>query len=81
MATNTDLCFLTLHELSGRIQSKDVSPVEVAEAILERIERLNPQLNAYITVMADQALADARAAEGEIAAGRYRGRCTACPSA
>ena len=73
MATNTDLCFLTLHELSGRIQSKDVSPVEVAEAILERIERLNPQLNAYITVMADQALADARAAEGEIAAGRYRG--------
>jgi aspartyl-tRNA(Asn)/glutamyl-tRNA(Gln) amidotransferase subunit A len=73
MATNSDLCFLTLHELSGRIQSKDVSPVEVAEAILERIERLNPKLNAYITVMADQALADARAAEGEIATGRYRG--------
>ena len=73
MATNTDLCFLTLHELASRIQSNDVSPVEVAEAILERIERLNPRLNAYITVMADQALADARAAEGEIAAGRYRG--------
>src|SRR3990172_7780354 len=73
MTTRTDLCYLTLHELSSQIRAKQVSPVEATEAVLERIERLNPMLNAYITVMADQALADARAAEGEIASGRYRG--------
>jgi len=73
MTTTTDLCYLSLHELSTRIRAKDVSPVEATEAVLERIERLNPKLNAYITVMADQALADARTAADEIAAGRYRG--------
>jgi len=73
MTTATDLHYLTLHELSERIRAKEVSPVEATEATLERIERLNPKLNAYITVMADQALADARAAEQEIASGRYRG--------
>ncbi len=73
MTTTTDLHYLTLHELAGRIRTKEVSPVEATEAVLERIERLNPKLNAYITVMADQALADARAAEDEVVAGRYRG--------
>ena len=73
MTTSTDLCYLTLHELSNQIRAKQVSPVEATEAVLERIERLNPTLNAYITVMADQALAEARVAEGEIASGRYRG--------
>ena len=73
MTTTTDLCYLTLHELSDRIRAKEMSPVEVTVAALERIERLNPKLNAYITVMAEQALADARAAEREIASGKYRG--------
>jgi aspartyl-tRNA(Asn)/glutamyl-tRNA(Gln) amidotransferase subunit A len=73
MTTTTDLCYLTLHELSTRIRAKEVSPVEATLATLERIERLNPKLNAYITVMADQALSDARAAEQEIASGGYRG--------
>lgn len=73
MTTETDLCYLSLHELAARIRTKDVSPVEATEAVLERIERLNPRLNAYITVMADQALADARAAADEIARGAYRG--------
>ncbi|OGO50793.1 MAG: hypothetical protein A2148_03690 [Chloroflexi bacterium RBG_16_68_14] len=73
MTTTTDLCYLTLHELSSRIRTKALSPVEVTEAVLERIERLNPTLNAYLTVTAERALADARAAEGEIASGRYRG--------
>jgi aspartyl-tRNA(Asn)/glutamyl-tRNA(Gln) amidotransferase subunit A len=71
--TTTDLCYLTLHELSDRIRAKQVSPVEATQATLERIERLNPKLNAYITVMAEQALSDARAAEQEIASGGYRG--------
>jgi len=73
MTTTTDLCFLSLQELATRIAAKDVSPVEATEAVLERIERLNPKLNAYITVMAGQALAGARAAADEIAAGKYRG--------
>ncbi len=73
MTTDTALHYLTLHELAARIKAKDVNPVEVTEAILERIERLNPTLNAYITVMADQALADARTAADEIAGGNYRG--------
>ncbi len=73
MTTDTALHYLTLHELAARIKAKDVNPVEVTEAILERIERLNPTLNAYITVMGDQALADARSAADEIASGNYRG--------
>ncbi len=79
MTTTADLCYLTLHELGGRIRAKDVSPVEVTEATLERIERLNPKLDAYITVMAEQAVADARAAEEEIASGRYRGALHGVP--
>jgi aspartyl-tRNA(Asn)/glutamyl-tRNA(Gln) amidotransferase subunit A len=73
MTTTTDLCYLTLHELAQHIRAKEVSPVDATEATLERIERLNPTLNSYITVMADQALADARAAESEVASGAYRG--------
>ena len=73
MTTDTALHYLTLHELAARIKAQDVSPVEATEAILERIERLNPTLNAYITVMADEALADARSAADEIASGNYRG--------
>lgn len=73
MTTATDLCYLSLAELAGRIWAKDLSPVQATEAVLERIERLNPRLNAYLTVMADQALAEARAAEDEIASGNYRG--------
>ena len=81
MTTTTDLCYLPLHELAGRLRSKDVSPVEATEAVLERIERLNPKLNAYITVMADQALAGARTAADEIAAGGYRGPLHGVPVA
>ena len=79
MTTTTDLCYLSLHELASRIQSKELSPVEATEAVLERIERLNPTLNAYITVMAEQALADAHAAESEIASGHYRGALHGVP--
>ena len=73
MTTDTGLWYLTLHELAARIKAKDVSPVEVTQETLARIERLNPTLNAYITVMSEQALADARNASDEIANGNYRG--------
>lgn len=73
MTTTTDLHYLTLHELAGQIRAKQVSPVDATRATLDRIEQLNPKLNAYITVTADQAMAEARAAEQEIASGKYRG--------
>jgi len=59
-------------ELSPLVHSGAVSPVELTEACLERIAA-RPELNAFITVLRERALADARAAEQEIAGGRYRG--------
>jgi len=55
------------------LRRRKISPVELLDAVLERIERLNPELNAFITVAAEQARADARRAEREIARGRHRG--------
>ncbi len=62
----TELCFLPATELAAAIRDRQVSPVEVTDAVLARIERLNPALGAYITVTADQARADARAAEAAV---------------
>src|SRR3984893_2243067 len=60
----------TLHH---QVRMQKVSPVEVVNACLKRIEHLNPKLNAFITVLADQALAQARVAEAEIKAAKWRG--------
>lgn len=65
-----DLC---LFEIAERLRRRDVSPVEVTEAALVRIEALDGLLRAFVTVMADEATAAARRAEREIMAGRYRG--------
>jgi aspartyl-tRNA(Asn)/glutamyl-tRNA(Gln) amidotransferase subunit A len=56
-----------------QVRMQKVSPVEVVNACLNRIEQLNPKLNAFITVLADQALAQARVAEAEIKAAKWRG--------
>ena len=63
------LCGLGVAELGRRYRAGELSPVDVTRATLDRIERLNPILNAYITVLADSALAAARAAEEQLAAG------------
>jgi aspartyl-tRNA(Asn)/glutamyl-tRNA(Gln) amidotransferase subunit A len=73
MAQTSDPTELTIGDAAGRIRSRQLSPVELTRAYLARIERLNPKINAYITVMADEALAQARALEAELAAGRSRG--------
>lgn len=70
---NTDLHYLELLEVGRLIQSKELSPVEVTKAQLARIQALDGRLKSYATVMADQALADAKQAEAEIARGRVRG--------
>ena len=57
------LCWLPATALAALIRSKKVSPVEVVDAVLDRIERLNPKLNAFVTLTADQARRDAKAAE------------------
>ena len=64
---------MTIGELSRLIEAKQVSPVEVTEAHLERIEAANPLVNAFVTRLDDHALAAARQAEKEIATGDYRG--------
>jgi len=76
-----DLRFLSLEDAAKLVAAKEVSPVELTEAALARIERLQPVLNTFITITAEQALAQARAAEEEIAAGRYRGALHGIPIA
>ncbi|MCY4439355.1 MAG: amidase [Deltaproteobacteria bacterium] len=71
--TDQDLSGLTLADAAARIKGKELSPVELTELMLARIDRLNPELVAYVTVAREEALADARAAEGELRDGRYRG--------
>ena len=69
----SELCFHSATQMSHLIQAREISPVEVAEAHLARIEALEPVLNSFITLLADHAIAEARRAEEEILAGRYRG--------
>jgi len=64
---------LTLTEAAEQIRTRKVSPLELTRACLARIERLNPTLNAFITITADLALEQARQAEAEVMAGHWRG--------
>ena len=76
-----ELAFASIAELAPLIQRKEVSPVEVTQVHLDRIERLNGQFLAYLTVLRDEALAAAREAEQEIARGQYRGPLHGIPIA
>ena len=76
-----DVLYLTVRELGDRIRTKQISPVELTESYLARSEKLDPQLHAYVTFTRDLALAQARQAETEIAAGNYRGPLHGIPYA
>ena len=65
--------FLTIAEAAQLIEKKELSPVELVDSRLDRIARLDGRLHSFIRVLADEARSAARAAEAEIAAGRYRG--------
>lgn len=65
--------FLSIAGASVLLRRKQLSPVELTTSCLSRIEQLNPALNAFITVLEESALAQARAAEAEIFAGEWRG--------
>src|SRR6267378_8030964 len=70
---STDLAFTPATELAGLIRAKKLSPVELTRAVLDRIGRLNPVVNAFCTVTADLALAGAREAEQALMNGEARG--------
>ena len=71
----------TISELAQRFRRREASPVDVTQECLRRIESLNPRLNAFITVMGESAMAEARAAEEEIARGQWRGPLHGIPIA
>jgi amidase len=81
MATVAELCSKTLTEVAGLIKQKEVSPVELTQAMLDRISTLDGKLYSYLTVSADLALQQARAAEQEITKGTYRGPLHGMPIA
>ncbi len=75
------LHYLSLTDLADLIREGAMSPVDVTEAMLRRIQQVDGRLSSYATVTADRALAAAHAAEKEIAAGRYRGPLHGVPVA
>ena len=76
-----DLLNLTLHEAAILVRQRKVSPVQLTQACLARMEALNPSLNAFITVTAESALAQARQAEAEVQRGNWRGPLHGIPVA
>jgi len=72
-ATQGDLAFLSIDQAAKLLEKKEISPVELVEACLARIERLNPHLNSFITVIPDRARREARAAQRDIARGKWKG--------
>jgi len=76
-----DITSLHLNEAGALVKQKKISPVEITQACLHRIEALNPQLNAFITVTAESALAEARRGESEVQRGEWRGPLHGIPIA
>jgi aspartyl-tRNA(Asn)/glutamyl-tRNA(Gln) amidotransferase subunit A len=76
-----DILYLPIRELGARLRKRTISPVELTESYLERSRKLGPRFNAYVTLTEERALAQARAAEKEIAAGHYRGPLHGIPYA
>ena len=71
--TDRELAFTPAYELVKLVADKKVSPVALTRVFLERIERLNPELNAYLTVTADEAMESAKAAEQAVMDGQELG--------
>ena len=76
-----DLAKLTIAEASKKIHSGEISCVELTEACLARAKAYNPKVNAYITIMSEPALAQARALDTEARAGKFRGPLHGIPIA
>src|SRR5688500_12312950 len=68
-----NLCYGSIGEVSQLLARGELSSIELVELCLERIHRLNPELNAFITVLSDDARAQAKQADAEIRSGNWRG--------
>src|SRR5215813_11362830 len=75
----SELHWMTAKAVAAAIAKREMSPVELVNALLDRIERLNPRLNVFIRVEAEAALKEARAAEAEAARGQLRGALHGIP--
>ena len=62
---NTELCFLSIAQMAEQLRKKAVSPVELTQAYLDRVARVDGQLNSYLSVTTDRAVQEARRAEAE----------------
>ena len=76
-----EICYMSAAKLSPLIQNKELSPVEVIQAHLDRIQETEPVLNSFITLLPEEALAAAKRAETDIQAGRSRGTLHGIPVA
>src|SRR5262245_27399195 len=79
--THTELCYLTIREAGQLLKRRELSPVELTRAFLDRIEALDGKLQAFITVLPQRAMAAARTAEAEMLRGEYRGPLHGIPIA
>jgi aspartyl-tRNA(Asn)/glutamyl-tRNA(Gln) amidotransferase subunit A len=80
-AAPSDLATLTLRQASDMLRRRDVSPVDLTQACLNRIDKYNKSINAFITITRDQALATAREMEAEQKSGKWRGPLHGIPIA
>ncbi len=78
---NKELAAKSIGELSPLLRDKQISPVELTQAVLENAEKYNAQINAYIEIEKEKAIRSAREAENEIVNGNYRGRLHGIPMA
>jgi len=77
--SQTGLAFLSIEQAPQLLRRKEISPLELVDASLARIERLNPALNAFLTILAEPARRQARALAREIRRGRWRGALHGMP--
>src|SRR5690554_6124985 len=77
----SDLCFMTATELAARIRAREVSVTEVVRAHLAQVERVNPKVNAIVTLTAERALDEARAKDEALARGEAAGPLFGLPVA
>jgi aspartyl-tRNA(Asn)/glutamyl-tRNA(Gln) amidotransferase subunit A len=80
MAASNQICQLDTITLARAVAAKELSPVEAVEAVLERLDRLDPTLHMFATVVPDQAREDAKRIEADIAAGREVGPLAGVPT-
>src|SRR4051812_43569167 len=81
MSVSTELCFMTANEMAEMIRRREISAVELMEAHLSQIERVNPMVNAIVTLLPERAMEGARAADEAVAQGKELGPLHGLPVA